>query len=65
MPELIEWIDGKIALNKHMIEDENKPSDFEIFLLADIDMLTKIKEELLKGENRKKWQQKINRDFLT
>ena len=50
---MIEWIDGKIALNKHMIEDENKPSDFEIFLLADIDMLTKIKEELLKGENRK------------
>lgn len=53
MFEMIEWIDGKIALNKHMIEDENKPSDFEIFLLADIDMLTKIKEELLKGENRK------------
>ena len=45
-----EWIDGKIALNKHMIEDENKPSDFEIFLLADNDMLTKIKEELLKRE---------------
>lgn len=53
MVEIIEWIDGKIALNKRMIEDENKPSDFEIFLLADIDMLTKIKEELLKGENRK------------
>lgn len=50
MPELIEWIDGKIALNKHMIEDEGNPSDFEIFLLADIDMLTKIKEELLKRE---------------
>ena len=47
---MIEWIDGKIALNKHMIEDENKPSDFEIFLLADNNMLTKIKEELLTRE---------------
>ena len=36
-----------------MIEDEGNPSDFEIFLLADIDMLTKIKVELLKGESRK------------
>ena len=45
---MIGWIDGKIALNKHMIEDENKLSDFEIFLLADNDMLTEIKEELLK-----------------
>ena len=53
MIEMIEWIDGKITLNKHMIEDEGNPSDFEIFLLADIDMLTKIKVELLKGENRK------------
>ncbi len=53
MVEIIEWIDGKIALNKHMIEDEGNPSDFEIFLLADIDMLTKIKVELLKGESRK------------
>lgn len=53
MLEMIEWIDGKIALNKRMIEDESKPSDFEIFLLADIDMLAKIKVELLKGENRK------------
>lgn len=53
MVEIIEWIDGKIALNKHMIEDENKPSDFEIFLLADNRMLAKIKEELLKGESRK------------
>ncbi|OFR41649.1 hypothetical protein HMPREF2887_05690 [Streptococcus sp. HMSC071H03] len=53
MIEMIEWIDGKIALNKHMIEDENKPSDFEIFLLADNNMLTKIKEELLKREDRK------------
>ena len=52
MLEMIEWIDGKITLNKHMIEDGNL-SDFETFLLADIDMLTKIKEELLKGENRK------------
>lgn len=50
---MIEWIDGKITLNKHMIEDEGNPSDFEIFLLADIDMLTKIKVELLKGESRK------------
>ena len=48
MFEMIEWIDGKIALNKHMIEDESKPSDFEIFLLADNRMLAKIKEELLK-----------------
>ncbi|MCW1031253.1 hypothetical protein ACLMK5_01070 [Streptococcus anginosus] len=53
MIEMIEWIDGKITLNKHMIEDEGNPSDFEIFLLADIDMLTKIKVELLKGESRK------------
>ena len=53
MVEIIEWIDGKIAFNKHMIEDEGNPSDFEIFLLADIDMLTKIKVELLKGESRK------------
>ncbi len=53
MVEIIEWIDGKIALNKRMIEDEGNPSDFEIFLLADIDMLTKIKVELLKGESRK------------
>jgi hypothetical protein len=53
MLEMIEWIDGKITLNKHMIEDEGNLSDFETFLLADIDMLTKIKEELLKGENRK------------
>lgn len=50
MFEMIEWIDGKIALNKRMIEDENKPSDFENFLLADNNMLTKIKEELLKRE---------------
>ena len=53
MIEMIEWIDGKITVNKHMIEDEGNPSDFEIFLLADIDMLTKIKVELLKGESRK------------
>ena len=53
MVEMIEWIEGKIALNTHMIEDEGNPSDFEIFLLADIHMLTKIKSELLKGENRK------------
>jgi hypothetical protein len=50
MFEMIGWIDSKIALNKHMIEDENKPSDFEIFLLADNNMLAKIKEELLKRE---------------
>lgn len=50
MPELIEWIDGKIALNKHMVENENSPSDFKIFLLTDNYMLTKIKEELLKRE---------------
>ena len=53
MFEMIEWIDDKIALNKHMIEDENKPSDFEMFLLADNHMLTEIKVELLKGERRK------------
>lgn len=53
MFEMIEWIDGKIVLNKRMIEDEGNPSDFEIFLLADIDMLTKIKVELLKEESRK------------
>ena len=53
MIEMTERIDGKITLNKHMIEDEGNPSDFEIFLLADIDMLTKIKVELLKGESRK------------
>lgn len=47
---MIEWIDGKMALNKRMIEDEGNPSDFEIFLLADNHMLTKIKEELLKRE---------------
>lgn len=47
MPEPIEWIDGKIALNKHMIENENSPSDFKIFLSIDNHMLTKIKEELL------------------
>lgn len=47
---IIGWIDGKIALNKHMIEDEGNPSDFEMFLLADNHMLTKIKEELLKRE---------------
>lgn len=50
MFEMIEWIDSKIALNKHMIEDESKPSDFEIFLLADNHMLAKIKEELLKRD---------------
>lgn len=53
MFEMIEWIDGKIALNKHMVENENSPSDFKIFLLADNHMLTKIKEELLKREDRK------------
>ena len=50
MFEMIEWIDGKIALNKHMIENENSPSDFKIFLSIDNHMLTKIKEELLKRE---------------
>lgn len=47
---MIEWIDTKIALNKHMIENEDKPSDFEIFLLADNRMLAEIKKELLKRE---------------
>ena len=51
MVEIIEWIDGKIALNKHMIEGEGNPSDFEIFLLADNNMLAKIKAELLKRES--------------
>ena len=50
MIEMIEWIEGKIALNKHMVENENSPSGFKLFLLTDIDMLTKIKEELLKRE---------------
>lgn len=52
MLEMIEWIDGKIALNKHMIENESKPSDFEMFLLADIDTWTEVGEgtDLLENE---------------
>ena len=49
MLEMIEWIDGKIALNKHMVENENSPSDFKLFLLADNHMLTKIKGRTLRG----------------
>ena len=50
MFEMIELVDGKIALNKLIVENEDSPLDFKIFLLTDNHMLTKIKEELLKRE---------------
>lgn len=47
---MIGWLDGKIKINKLMIENEDNLSDFELFLMHDNEMLAKIKEELLKRE---------------
>ncbi|MGT2802974.1 hypothetical protein Javan253_0032 [Streptococcus phage Javan253] len=45
---MIGWLDEKIELNNRMIAADEKLSDFDIFLMADNEMMEKIKSELLK-----------------
>lgn len=45
---MIDWIDTKIELNNRLLSNRKELSDFDIYLMADNEMLEKIKEELLK-----------------
>lgn len=53
MLEMIEWIDNEIRINKKIMKERKITPVIKDSILADNHMLTKIKEELLKGENRK------------
>lgn len=44
---MIGWLDGKIELNNRMLAEAKELSDFDIFLMADNEMMEKIKSELL------------------
>lgn len=53
MIEMIEWIDNEIRINKKIMKERKITSVIKDSILADNHMLTKIKEELLKREDRK------------
>lgn len=53
MLEMIEWIDNEIRINKKIMKERKITSVIKDSILADNHMLTKIKEELLKREDRK------------
>lgn len=50
---MIEWIDNEIRINKKIMKERKITSVIKDSILADNHMLTKIKEELLKREDRK------------
>lgn len=53
MFEMIEWIDNEIRINKKIMKERKTTPVIKDSILAENHMLTKIKEELLKREDRK------------
>lgn len=53
MIEMIEWIDNEIRINKKIMKERKTTPVIKDSILAENHMLTKIKEELLKREDRK------------